>query len=427
MLGSVPRNMNQLTAEQQAQVTSRCLEVNQPPTVSITSPVEGAPLAPSATVTLTAVASDDVSVASVVFSVNGDEQPPLEQPPYSIEITIPTDESSLEIEVLATDGQGLTTTANATFNVSSDPPPTVSITSPEGQASAGRGASESAGGAGRGRGPGDEVTAGSRITISAEASDNGSVVSVVFIVNGGSQAPITEPPYTMEITVPLGNTATATAPLTIQAVATDDLGQTATASVTIPIADDSHVVTITAPAEGSSVREGESIEAEADVSGRISTVQFTFDGESQPEQTQEPFTTTYQVPVSSLPPGPAGSVPPHVFVGAAIINGEAAADGTVITAFVEVPRPDPLTLEVTATGVDGQAVTATLTVDVIHLFPSGEATVTDGSYTLKVVQPGGQNFAGKTIRFFMAGQDTGQTAVWVQGDAVGLELTLGTR
>lgn len=64
-----------------------------------------------------------------------------------------------------------------------------------------------------------------------------------------------------------------------------------------------------------------------------------------------------------------------------------------------------------------------MTLDVIQSLPAGEATVNDGVYTLKVVQPRGQSFAGRTIRFRIGGQDVSQSAVWVQGDAVELDLT----
>ena len=113
-------------------------------------------------------------------------------------------------------------------------------------------------------------------------------------------------------------------------------------------------------------------------------------------------------------------------MGTATVNGAAAADGTVVSVFVEVLLPSPLTLEVTATGVNGQTATASRRFGVVHLLPSGEATVTGGNYTVKVVQPRGQSFTGKTIRFRVGGRDAGQSAVWVQGEANDLGLTVGT-
>jgi hypothetical protein len=113
-------------------------------------------------------------------------------------------------------------------------------------------------------------------------------------------------------------------------------------------------------------------------------------------------------------------------VGTTSINGAAAADGTVVSAFVEVPLTSTLTLKVTATGIDGQTSEAVRSFDLVRLLPAGEATVTGGGYIIKVVQPSGQSFGGKTVVFRVSGQDTGQSAVWAQGDANIMDLTVGT-
>ncbi len=53
-----------------------------PPTVSITSPNAGATVIKGETITLSAVATDDTSVSSIVFAVNGVEQAPETSPPF---------------------------------------------------------------------------------------------------------------------------------------------------------------------------------------------------------------------------------------------------------------------------------------------------------------------------------------------------------
>ena len=86
----------------------------------------------------------------------------------------------------------------------------------------------------------------------------------------------------------------------------------------------------------------------------------------------------------------AQRLPPHVFVGTAWLDGEAAPDGTTVTAWVD----------------DAQV---------------ASTTVGGGSYTL-VVDQGDLSFAGKTISFQIDGNGAGQTATWTQGG--GDELTL---
>ena len=88
--------------------------------------------------------------------------------------------------------------------------------------------------------------------------------------------------------------------------------------------------------------------------------------------------------------------PPHVFVGNATISGVPAADGTIVTAWID----------------GGQA---------------GAATVSDsdGSYVLSVEQPVGVAYSGKTVTFKIGGVDAAETATWEQGGAQILNITVG--
>ena len=90
----------------------------------------------------------------------------------------------------------------------------------------------------------------------------------------------------------------------------------------------------------------------------------------------------------------AQRLPPHVFVGTALLDGESVPDGTTVTAWVD-------DAEVASTTVGG------------------------GSYTL-VVDQGDLSFAGKTIAFRVDGNDAGQTATWTQGGGDQLTLTATT-
>jgi len=86
----------------------------------------------------------------------------------------------------------------------------------------------------------------------------------------------------------------------------------------------------------------------------------------------------------------AQRVPPHVFVGAASLNGISAADGSAVTAWV-----------------DGEMV--------------ADAYASGGDYTLLVDQ-GDSSFAGKAVSFKISGVDAAETADWIQGGAEVLDL-----
>ncbi len=132
--------------------------------------------------------------------------------------------------------------------------------------------------------------------MAATATDNVSVASVVFTINGHPRPRISHPPYTMEVVAPSGTS------VTITAVATDNLDQSATATSLIPIIDEAFGVTITSPAERTILREGEIITAAAAASGDVSTVVFTFDGSSLAPLTESPYMVEHQLPVSTSPP-----------------------------------------------------------------------------------------------------------------------------
>ena len=88
----------------------------------------------------------------------------------------------------------------------------------------------------------------------------------------------------------------------------------------------------------------------------------------------------------------AQRLPPHVFVGMAMMQDESSApDGTMVTAWV------------------GGAEVA-------------NTTVTGGNYTL-IVDQGDQSFAGETITFQVGGMDAMETATWMQGGGDELNLT----
>jgi hypothetical protein len=90
----------------------------------------------------------------------------------------------------------------------------------------------------------------------------------------------------------------------------------------------------------------------------------------------------------------AQRVPPHVFVGAASLDGAPAVDGAAVTAWI-----------------DGEQVAATNT--------------TGGEYTLTVDQ-GDSSFAGNTVSFKVSGANASETGTWITGGAEILNLVAAT-
>jgi hypothetical protein len=74
---------------------------------------------------------------------------------------------------------------------------------------------------------------GAMLTLSVTATDNGKVDAVVLTVNGAQVLSATTPPFSTRVSVPMGLTS-----LTIQATATDNLGQTAVAIHTVSVIPD---------------------------------------------------------------------------------------------------------------------------------------------------------------------------------------------
>src|SRR5207244_6663473 len=102
------------------------LVADQPPTVNLTSPTGGASVVEGAPLSIAADASDDVGIASVVFTINGSIVATRTSPPYSVQTTAPggADGSPLVIRAIATDtaGQSAADAVTLTLHVDATPP-----------------------------------------------------------------------------------------------------------------------------------------------------------------------------------------------------------------------------------------------------------------------------------------------------------------
>jgi Bacterial Ig domain len=240
-----------------------------PPTVSISSPANGATV--QGTLTVTASASDNVGVVGVQFFADG---APLGAEdltaPYSASVgTTASDNGTHTLTAVARDAAGnRTTSAPVTVTISNAPPPdttppTVSISSPA-----------------------NGATVQGTLTVAASAADNVGVVGVQFFVDGANfGAEDTTAPYS----TPWNTTSASNGPHVITAIARDAAGNaSASAPVTVTVANappppadtTPPTVSITSPNDGATVRG--TVTLTASVSDNVGVVGVQFFGDGTP-------------------------------------------------------------------------------------------------------------------------------------------------
>src|SRR5690606_26828345 len=205
---------------------------NQLPTVSLTSPTNGASYTTGQTVSMSATASDsDGSINRVEFLVDGTKVGQDTTSPYTYNWTSTT--GAHTVQARAVDNQSGTKTTTA-INITVTAPnqlPTVSLTSPTNGAS---------------------YTAGQTVSMSATASDSdGSINRVEFLVDGAEVGQDTTSPYTY-------NWTSTTGAHTVQARAVDNQsGSTTTTAIKIGRASCRERATITLTADSDSAKKRE--------------------------------------------------------------------------------------------------------------------------------------------------------------------------
>lgn len=250
--------------------------VGQPPTVAITSPLTSSQLPVNAPVTVTANASDpDGNIASVQFFVGTTSIGSDFTYPYSTTWT-PSSLGTYTLTAKASDNSGNTVTSSSvviSVTDSSAGLPSVAITAPTN---------------------GSSFTVGSVQTIAATATDDGSIASVQFYVNGQLfGAPDTSFPYRATWT------PSAIGSYTLLARATDNGGnQSVSTPVTVTITGGSAPsVALTSPLSNLSVALGTSVNVSAaasDSDGSIASVKFTANGVAVATVTTAPYSTTFK-------------------------------------------------------------------------------------------------------------------------------------
>ena len=225
---------------------------NQPPTVSLTSPADGATFTPPATITVSASASDaDGGVARVDFYSGSTLIGSASASPYTITWSgVPS--GTYNLTAVATDTGGATTTSAARTSTVNQRP-TVSLTAPANGAT---------------------FKAPANIVISANASDaDGTVTQVTFSAGTTVIGTDTTSPYSVTWSnVPAGT-------YSLKAVATDNLGATRTsARRTVTVSNNQPPsVALTNPADGATFTAPATITVDAtasDTDGTIAKVDF---------------------------------------------------------------------------------------------------------------------------------------------------------
>ncbi|HEY3157891.1 MAG TPA: Ig-like domain-containing protein [Vicinamibacterales bacterium] len=225
---------------------------NQPPTVSMTSPADGALFTAPATITLSADASDaDGGISRVDFFAGSTLVGSATAAPYSVTWRSVA-AGTYSLTAVATDTGGATTTS-AARSITVNQRPTVSLTAPAN---------------------GTTFKAPATIVVSANASDaDGTIAKVTFSAGSTVIGTDTTSPYSVTWSnVPAGT-------YTLRATATDNRGATRnSATRTITVANNqAPTVSLTNPADGATYTAPATITVDAtasDADGTIAKVDF---------------------------------------------------------------------------------------------------------------------------------------------------------
>lgn len=247
------------------------------PTVELVEPGEGATVKERRRLSVVTDASDDIRVVSVRWRVDGVVVAEDFRSPFEAEIEVPSGVESFTLEAEAVDLAGNVGLAEPrVVTVLPDAEPVVDLVSPV---------------------AGSQPVEGGPVTLAASASDDGAVVQVDLYVGGGLVASVEAPPYEASYSIPLG-----TAELAVEAVATDDIGQTASSGVrTVAVkADEPPTVALVEPADGAEVVVGSRVPVQAGASDDIGVtrVRFFLDGDFFGEDFEAPYETEVTAPTA---------------------------------------------------------------------------------------------------------------------------------
>ncbi len=288
---------------------------NVPPTVSLSTPADGAVIGLPSPVDFAATAADgDGSVSLVEFRANGSLVGQDTTPPYTFTWSAPVGNHILT--AVAQDNEGArTTSAPRTVTVTAQNlAPTISLTSPA---------------------PGAIVNLPDPVALAATASDaDGQVTKVAFYHGGVKLFEDTTAPYSFSWAAPAGVYA-------VYAVASDDDGATSTStarSVTVTEGNMAPSVVLTSPADGSVVTLPALVEIGATASdddGSVARVEFFAGGDKIGEDTTAPYAFVWN-------PGPGSYV--LTAVATDDVGGQTTSAARSITVMAGANAPPSIAL-----------------------------------------------------------------------------------
>ncbi len=359
------------------------VRVDAPPTVSITSPTNGAVFLPPTNITIMASAGDsDGTVSQVVFYTNGVPIGTATTAPYSIAWNnVPPGTYSLTAQ--ATDNDGAVTTS-APVSVRVDTPPTVSITSPANMA---------------------VIPGPTNITITANAADSDGTVSRVDFYQGATLIGTgTQVPNSSTWTFTWANVSHGTYTLTAKAIDNDGAITTSVA-VTIFV-DFPPTVSITSPVNNAVFLAPANITVTAnaaDSDGHVMVVLF-YQGTTQIGLA---YNAPYSITWTNVPPGT------YTLTAQAIDNQGVATTSTAVSVRVDAPPtvsitsptnmaviPGPTNITLTASAADSDGtVTQLLFYQSINYIGAGSQVPNSSTWTFtwNNVPCGTDNLTAKAI------------------------------
>ena len=279
-----------------------------PPTVSVVDP---GPVLEGSDVTVVVEATDDVFVNTVELFLDGVVQgPPDAEAPFEFAITVPLGATQLTLGARATDLAGNVGVAEELIvEVVDDTPPDVTIVEPGLEAG---------------------VVVATSLLVRAEATDNLGVTSVEFLVNGASVATDMAEPFEATFVPPVLGA------LTVEAVATDTIGQTSSAlRVVNVVPDQPPQIALAAPVDGAEVISGSTISLQTTTSDDVgvSAVQFFANGlPASAPIVSPPFAVDFLVPA-----GTAGTSLTLFAVATDTIEQRTTSDAAVVSVVASQP------------------------------------------------------------------------------------------
>jgi subtilase family protein/Big-like domain-containing protein/fervidolysin-like protein len=312
-----------------------------PPGVNITSPGNASTVA--GTISITAVATDNIGVTSVAISAAGTSLCVSSAAPYSCSwnTTLVANGGPYVVTATARDAAGNTASASISVSVNNTTadttPPTININSPA-----------------------NGSTIGATISISALASDNVGVTSVSISAAGTTLCVLTAAPYSCS----WNTTTVPNASYTITATAKDAANNSNTSSLTVfvnnpPPADSTPpTVSITSPANGTIVAGTIQITASAADNVGVSSVTFSVAGATVCAVTTTPYSCTWNS--NTVPNGNGYAVTAIARDAAGNINSSSIGLSVNNAPAVDITPPTAI---ITSPG-DGASLSGTVTINV---------------------------------------------------------------